>query len=91
MEAVVLLDGYLEYARGGVPLMRVAKRVSEDLRQMAVNQGEAISGVFRNEKGINNQLRSMESAFVGHTVKGMIDLLTEVTIQLIMFPHVVTE
>ncbi|WP_326975385.1 hypothetical protein [Caproicibacter sp. BJN0012] len=51
-----------------LPKQRIIKRVSVDLRQMAVNRGAIIDDVFRNRNGISYQIRSMESAFTGHRI-----------------------
>lgn len=69
-EAVILLDGYFETVKGGQPRLRIIKRVSEDLRTMAVNNNVNIDAVYRNENGITFQMQSMESAYLGYTVKG---------------------
>lgn len=67
-EAAILLNGYLELNEKHLPKMRIVKRVSNELRQMAVNNGMVIDDVFRNENGISYQIQSMDSAYVGHKV-----------------------
>ena len=67
-EAVVLLDGFLEAQRKDRPRSHIIRDVSVALRQMAVNQGQVIDDVFRNENGISYQLQSMESAFRGEKI-----------------------
>ena len=67
-EAAILLDGYLEVLNGKLSRKDAVVRVSRDLRQMAVRQGIAIDDVYRNENGIHFQMKSMESAWQGHTV-----------------------
>lgn len=67
-EAAILLDGYIKSLEGKVSRSDIARRISRDLRQMAVNQGISIDSVFRNEKGISSQMLRMESAYYGHTV-----------------------
>ena len=67
-EAAILLDGYLEVLSGKISRKDAVSRVSHDLRQMAVRQGIAIDGIYRNENGIHFQIKSMESAWHGHTV-----------------------
>ncbi|MCI6581572.1 MAG: hypothetical protein MSH15_06305 [Oscillospiraceae bacterium] len=67
-EAVILLDGYLESLKKEQPRLRIIKRISRDLRQMAINQGMKIDEVYRNKNGISYQLQSMESAYQGHKV-----------------------
>ena len=67
-EAAILLDGYLEVFSGKTPNKDIVRRVSKDLRRMAINQGVSIDNTFRNENGISFQIRSMESAYLGHTV-----------------------
>ena len=67
-EAAILLDGYLEVLNGKLSRKDAVVRVSLDLRQMAVRQGISIDGTYRNENGIHFQMKSMESAWQGHTV-----------------------
>ncbi len=67
-EAVILLDGYIGTLKGDLPRLRVIKRVSADLRKMAINKGMEIDDIFRNENGIFFQMQSMESAYCGRTV-----------------------
>lgn len=62
-EAAILLDGYLETIKENTPKHRVVRKVSKDLRQMAVNRGIAIDEVYRNENGISYQIQSLESAY----------------------------
>lgn len=67
-EAVLLLDGYLKVLRANQPKARIVKRVSADLRQMAVNRGIEIDQTYRNENGVSYQIQSMDSAFRGEKV-----------------------
>lgn len=67
-EAAILLDGYLKLNEKNLPKMRIVKRISDELRQMAVNSGMAIDEVFRNENGISYQIQSMDSAYAGHKI-----------------------
>lgn len=67
-EAAILLDGYLECNEKYLPKIRIVKRISDELRQMAVNSGMVIDEVFRNENGISYQIQSMDSAYSGHKV-----------------------
>ena len=67
-EAVVLLGGYLELLQTPYPRVRIIKRISRDLRTMAVNRGLEIGSIYRNENGISYQIRSMESAYMGQTI-----------------------
>lgn len=64
-EAVILLDGYLEVLRGTQLKARIVKRVSADLRRMAVNRGIEIDDIYRNENGISYQIQSLDSAYKG--------------------------
>lgn len=66
-EAAVLLEGYLESLQGNRPKTHIIREVSETLREMAVNRGITIDDVFRNYNGISYQIKSMESAYCGHT------------------------
>lgn len=67
-EAVILLKGYLDVIEKNEPKSKVVKRVSMDLRKMAINRGLEIDDVYRNENGISYQIQGMESAFKGHTI-----------------------
>lgn len=67
-EAALLLDGYLETLQNALPRLRIIKRVSFELRQMAQNCGQEIDVIYRNENGISFQMRSMESAYYGKTL-----------------------
>lgn len=62
-EAVILLEGYLEVKKKQLPRLRIVKRISNDLRQMAINQGIEIDAIYRNENGISFQMTSMASAY----------------------------
>ena len=67
-EAAILLDGYLETQQKCQPRIQIIKRVSEQLRNMAINRGKVIDEVYRNEKGISYQMQSMDSAYKGENV-----------------------
>lgn len=67
-EAVILLDGYLVHQQGNLPKAQIIKRISAELRQMALNRGIEIDDVYRNENGISYQIQSMDSAFKGEKV-----------------------
>lgn len=67
-EAVILLDGYLETLLGNQPKVRIIRRISTELRQMAVNRGIKIDDIYRNENGISYQIQSMASAYKGEKI-----------------------
>lgn len=67
-EAVILLDGYLETLRTNQSKSQIVKRVSSDLRRMALNRGVEIDDRYRNENGISYQIYSMDSAYTGGKV-----------------------
>lgn len=67
-ESVILLDGYLEALQNKKPKLQIIKRVSSELRQMAVNKGIVIDEIYRNANGISYQMQSMDSAYNGHTI-----------------------
>ena len=67
-EAVILLDGYLEVLQTNQPKAQIVRRVSADLRRMAVNRGIEIDDIYRNENGISYQIQSMDSAYRGEKV-----------------------
>lgn len=56
-EAAILLDGYLEILQKKQPKVQIVKRLSAELRQMAVNRGIKIDDIYRNENGILYQLQ----------------------------------
>ena len=67
-EAVILLDGYLDVLNANQTKVQIVKRVSADLRQMAVNRGIEIDDIYRNENGISYQIQSMASAYRGEKI-----------------------
>lgn len=67
-EAAILLDGYLETQQKCQTRIQIIKRVSEQLRNMAINRGKVIDEVYRNENGISYQMQSMDSAYKGENV-----------------------
>lgn len=79
-EAVVLLDACIEIISNESRRTEIIQRVSNELRQMARNNGLEIDDVYRNINGIQFQMKSMESAFWGKTiVKPSTALFREVT------------
>lgn len=67
-ETVILLEGYLETLQGIQSKSQIIKRISADLRRMAINRGVEIDDVYRNENGVSYQIQSMDSAFKGQKV-----------------------
>ena len=67
-EAAILLQAYIEFCKGNESRQFYIRRVSEDLRKMAISQGIDIDDKYRNVNGITFQMASMESAFLGHTI-----------------------
>jgi len=67
-EAVILLDGYLDALSGRLSRQASVRRVSKDLRALAINQGFPIDESYRNVNGITFQMCRMESAYQGQTV-----------------------
>ena len=67
-EAVILLDGYLDTLRTNRLKAQIVKRISADLRRMAVNRGFEIDNIYRNENGVSYQIQSMDSAYKGKKV-----------------------
>ena len=64
-EAAVLLDAYLKVQEYPEKRKEIVQQVSDQLRQMALNQGMEISDTFRNYAGINFRMYSMETAWTG--------------------------
>lgn len=81
-EAVFLLDGYLEWLNTNQPKVKIVKRISADLRRMAMNRGIEIDDIYRNENGISYQIQSMDSAYKGKRVYVPATHLFEKTIEL---------
>ena len=67
-EAVILLEGLLASIKGELTCSDAIKAVSRDLRTMALHRGMEVDEVYRNTNGISLQMKSMESAYLGHTV-----------------------
>ena len=68
-EAALLLDAYLNSVATGQPRLQAIKKVSADLRRLAINRSIEIDDVYRNVNGIHFQMASMESAYLGRTVQ----------------------
>ena len=67
-EAAILLEGLLASMKGELTRSDAIKAVSRDLRAMAFHRGMEVNEVYRNTNGISLQMKSMESAYLGHTV-----------------------
>lgn len=67
-EAAMLLEGLLASMKGELIRSAAIKAVSRDLRTMALHRGMEVDEVYRNTNGISFQMKSMESAYLGHTV-----------------------
>lgn len=79
-EAAILLEGLLASIKGELTRSDAIKAVSRDLRAMALHRGMEIDEVYRNTNGISFQMKSMESAYLGHTVfKPATKLFADVT------------
>lgn len=81
-EAVILLDGYLEWLNTNQPKTKIIKRISADLRRMATNRGTEIDDIYRNENGISYQIQSIDSAYKGKKVYVPATRLFEETVEL---------
>ena len=81
-EAVILLDGYLEWLNTNQPKTKIIKRISADLRRMATNRGTEIDDIYRNENGISYQIQSIDSAYKGKKVYVPATRLFEKTVEL---------
>ena len=67
-DSVVLLNGYLLVCKKSEPRAYIIRRVSADLRAMAIHRGRKIDEIFRNENGISYQMQSMDSAYKGRKI-----------------------
>lgn len=81
-EAVILLDGYLEWLNTNQPKTKIIKRISADLRRMATNRGTEIDDIYRNENRISYQIQSIDSAYKGKKVYVPATRLFEETVEL---------
>jgi len=68
-EAVILLDAVVRVYEGEVDRKTAIAEVSSGLRSMAVKSGLQIDEIYRNIAGITFQMYSMESAYVGYTMR----------------------
>ena len=67
-EAAVLLDAFIKINENKLSKDEAVRKVSVELRQMAVNRGLEIDNTYRNDNGIKLQMSSMESAYNGETI-----------------------
>lgn len=67
-ESVVLLNGYLLACKKSEPRAYIIRRVSADLRAMAIHRGRKVDEIFRNENGISYQMQSVDSAYKGRKI-----------------------
>ncbi len=65
----MFLEAYIQVCDGEMDRKTAITAVSNALRKRAELQGEIIDGIFRNEAGITFQMYSMESAYLGYTVR----------------------
>ena len=63
MEAAVLLDAYLQVLKEPEKRKDYIQLVSNQLRQIAINQGMQISDIYRNITGIKLQMNALETAW----------------------------
>lgn len=68
-EATILLDAVVRVYEGKADRKTAIAEVSGKLRSMAVKGGLEIDEIYRNIAGITFQMYSMESAYVGHTMR----------------------
>ncbi len=64
-EAVILLDGVLDFIERDVSRNVVISRVSSDLKQMARNEGEVIDRSYRNRNSVSSHFDAMMGAYTG--------------------------
>lgn len=81
-EAVILLDAYLNFLQCKSSKRKIIRTVSNQLRQMAINQGIIINDTYRNENGVSYQIQSMESAYKGCKISIPATKLFEKTVSL---------
>lgn len=66
-EAVILLEGLLSSMKGELTRSDAIRKVSRDLRKIALHRGMKVNRAYRNTNGISFQMKSMESAYLGRT------------------------
>ena len=59
-EVVLLIEGYLKYQNSNSTRKEVISELSKRLRARMINLGMSISDTYRNENGIDLQMRAME-------------------------------
>ena len=69
-EAAILLDAYLKVREHPEQRRKLVQQVSDQLRQMAINQGMQISDTYRNYVGIDRQMSSIETTWTGEKPSG---------------------
>lgn len=68
-EAAILLETVILLHEGKVDRKTAIEEVSGKLRSMAIKSGLEIDEIYRNIAGITFQMYSMESAYVGYTMR----------------------
>ena len=68
-EAAILLEAVIKIYQGEVERKQAIADVSDKLRKKALNEGLEIDDIYRNIAGITFQMYSMESAYVGYTIR----------------------
>ena len=68
-EAVILLETVILLHEGKVDRKTAIAEVSSKLRSMVIKRGWEIDEICRNIAGIRFQMYSMESAYVGYTMR----------------------
>ena len=59
-EASLLLEVYFKIKQGKISRQDAIAKLSDDLRQMAINQGKQISSKYRNQNGISMRLSEID-------------------------------
>ena len=62
-ETALLIDTYWNIKRGIITTKEAIKDLSKKLRQRAINDGNCIDDIFRNENGIKLRLAEIETIF----------------------------
>lgn len=60
-ETAILIEGCVDYNENKITKKEAVKRVSNELRQRALNKGEKIDDIYRNENGISMQFEIINS------------------------------
>lgn len=87
-EVALLIEAHLKIKEKDVPKMDILKKLSDDLRQKAINEGKIIDDVYRNLNGMQWQEKYIAKAFEGtRNDDNMPSKLFQEVVELYNFKH----